>query len=412
MKKTKLLFPVLCLLSSLSASASQKEFLEEINKIAIAESATAAINALTNAPASSLTKRERNERTLLLARLNLRTGDYAKSKEIIEGVIRSGESPAEDMIGTIKAFSSSGKFSRYARQRTLELARDSRSFKAKDRNRAELLKALAVIYRDRCFCDLAAAALDDAVQSAAKCDPGYLAGILFLAAENAQIMRDKSLARDCLKKIQAIPSVPYSTAKEAMLREGMNEILRNEFEWRPTAESLARAEELIMKAIDSKPSAIKIPDAFKAREALMKAYHRAGKLDKAIEIGQSIVDAKYKSGTINVMPTALYLAGVLVEAKKYKLAVRYYEKGTPGKETHLKIAVAARLGGDYVRAIQAYTDALPYCDWVEGKDEIANIKHKAAILSKASRDKAKAPSSDDLFNEDSEDITNLQLDEF
>lgn len=407
----------LALLAALHAAASSTDdFLEGNYRLAVAQGAAPAYAALTN----------------YVATKNLAGADAAKCKaQLVEllcslekrnaaftvfsdELLMSRQAPSGAIVSALKKCLAMKDGGNYRRQTLCRAALNHPALAARTPDRAAALRALARIYVARSFCDLAYGAFLEAADCYPADAPSEIAGTLFEAASCAQQMRDINAAGDCLRRIQKLEGLPYATARLAQLREGTNYILIDQFDWKPSAERLAKADELIGKAINARPSAIRPHDAYEARVSLMKAYRCAGRYDKAIEIGISLVDNRPdKIPGWEASATAQYLGDTLDAAGQYKLAIRYYEMVTSGnlKNLHKKIGNTARRAGDYVRAIQAYTDALPYCDWVEGKDEIAQLKRMAATLSRAVRDKAKATSAEDLFSEESEEITNLSLDE-
>ena len=408
----------LALLAALHAAASlTDDFLEGNYRLAVGQGAAPAYVALTNYMATAgLSPAEaakcKGQLVELLCDLE-RPG--AAANEFTEGLLMSRQARADTIVAALrKCLGVKGGLSNYRRQSLCRAALAHPALAAKTAERAAALRALARIYVARSFCDLAYGAFLEAADCYPADAPSNIASTLFEAASCAQLMRDIDAAGACFRRIQKLEGLPYATARLAQLREGTNYILIDQFDWKPSAQRLAKADELIGKAISARPSAIKPHDAYEARVSLMKAYRCAGRYDKAIEIGISLVDNRpEKVSGQEASATAQYLGDTLDEAGQYKLAIRYYEMVTSGnlKNLHKKIGNTARRAGDYVRAIQAYTDALPYCDWVEGKDEIAQLKRMAATLSRAVRDKAKATSAEDLFSEESEEITNLSLDE-
>lgn len=392
------------------------EFLAELARIDAGEGSPAALTALTNhlatakpAPAD-LAKCNAELVKLLVA---TKQPDKAGAL-LVDELVPSPAASSGLLLPALKKYAGSSD-SAYNRQCACLAALKVPAFAAKNADRAEALQLLAGIYIERSFCDLAIAKQDEAIACCGPDDTDLKVRLLFSAAKTAQYMRRVDAAAKYFQQVQTMKGVPYATARRALLLEGMNYIYIDQYDWIPDPERLKKADELINKAIDAKPSAIKNEDAYQARVTLMKAYHCAKSYQRSIEIGRSLVDAPPKTSGLPVAATALYLADVLTEAKQFKLAIRYYERSLEGggnmKNIHKKIGTAARGAGDYARAIQAYTDALPYCDWVEGKDEINTLKRMAATLSKAIRGKAKATSAEDLFSEESEEITNLQLDE-
>ena len=404
-------------------SAANAEFLAELDRTVVADGPEAALATLTNHLATAtLSPGDTARCKAALARLLVVTKHPRRAAAILtdELPLARGVTGA-DILPALSTYinppKDCGDSSPYRRQQACLALPRSPAFAPRDASRAKALSLLASVYERRSFCDLALAALMEAVDCCGKDDADLRVSLLFKAAKVAQEMRDTATAERCLRQIQAVEKVPYATARRALLLEGMNNILVDQFDWAPTPDRLEKARALIDKAIDARPSAISNADAYSARRSLMQAYRAAGDLDKAIAIGRDLVDnpPPKSKGELRIAQIANQLGDILTEARQFKLAIRYYERSLEGhvtpKQTHLKIATAARGAGDYARAIQAYTDALPFCDWVEGKDEIEAIKRKAAIMSRAIRRYAKATSAEELFSEESEEITSLQLDE-
>ncbi len=299
---------------------------------------------------------------------------------------------------------------------------DLPEFKASGAVRGGLLVKLGEAYAGRRFRDFAYTAYRDAAKNfAAAGDPAAQADALLHAGRQALGLRDVPLAQACYREALAIPGLDPGKAQYVKLRLGESEIFHDQHGWTPSRERVARARATIEGALapQGRTRAISIDDENRALLPLLRAEAQSGNLEGAVEIGRRLVDDGHRTIDKKVRANvAADLGDYLARLKKPKEAIRYYEtslsSGFPdcgGKAIHYRIANIARASKNYARAMQAYSDAIGFCDRVEGKGEIKRLQNLAGQMSRILGGKDKGVEADDVFREGSGSLGGLDLDE-
>ena len=249
-------------------------------------------------------------------------------------------------------------------------------------------------------------------------NPAEKAKVLFAAAVAARKYRDMKTSSKCLDEIAKTPNIPYDAQKRALLIKGENAIFPNQYEWKPTLKNVATAQKYIDQALDDHSPLLGTMEAARVLYALIKAEAKAGDPKGAVKKGEELIEAPWmkKMGGYAVGPLAHIIARICDELKDYKRAVKYYEislsePGCNAKNIHKSIAASARAGQDFFRAMQAYGDAIKFCDPVEGKAEIEFLTGQIRQMNKTVRKGSAAVDSEAIFTDMNDDISGLTLDE-
>ena len=204
--------------------------------------------------------------------------------------------------------------------------------------------------------------------------------------------------------------------KRVDLLRGENAIYPTEHSWTPSAKNLADASRHIDQALDTRSPLLGTPEATKALFELIRAEAAAGHRKEAVKRGEALLDGQMKLDWKTKGNLAVCLGDTCYAMGEYKKAVKFYEQGLnggdPGPKTiEMRIGKAARAGKDYFRAMQAYSDAIKYCDPVDGQAEIAHFTHLVSLMNKTVRKDTAALDTEDIFSDDNDDISGLTLDE-
>ncbi len=262
--------------------------------------------------------------------------------------------------------------------------------------RARICLFLAKIYAERSCHDLAFAAYREA--AAGLEDPAAKADACFAAAAAAQQYRDLKAAAACLSDAEAIPDLPVVTRQRIQLALARNASYCDQHSWQPSREQVATARRHADQALQDRSPLLGTAEALRTRYAIARAEAASGDLVSAAESASKLIEGKNPLDSQTKGDIAVFIADNLHAAGDYKGAVKYYEKAartgcTLGlKNLHKRIAFSARTGQDYMRAMQGYSDAIKYCDKIEGKDEIAHLTRLVTLMNKTIR---KAASSAD-----------------
>ena len=254
--------------------------------------------------------------------------------------------------------------------------------------------------------------------AALQTDPEAKAAALFRAATLARELRDLPASAECLDEIARMENLSYKLRKRALLYRGENAIFADEHSWTPDAKHLAEARKYIAEALSDRSPLAGTDEAHQALLALIKAEAKGGELAEAVKTGKGLLDGPGKD-RLNYQTRAnlaVVVADTLHEMGDYKGAVKYYERAVSGstigpKNVQRRIATSARAGGDFFRAMQAYSDAIKFCDPVEGQDEIAHFASLIRLMNKNVRKGSAAVDSESMFSDTDEELSGLTLDE-
>ena len=294
------------------------------------------------------------------------------------------------------------------------LAARQPEFARQGEDRAQLSLFLGQINAERSCHDLAFAAYRDA--AAGLNDPAAKVDTLLAAATAAQKYRDLKAAAACLADAEAIPDLPPATRQRIQLALARNAIYCDQHSWQPSRELIATASRHADQALQANSSLLGTAEAILTRYAIARAEAAAGDLTSAAESASKLIDGKNPLDSWTKGDIAVFIADNLHAAGDYKGAVKYYEKAartgcTLGlKNLHKRIAFSARTGQDYLRAMQGYSDAIKYCDKIEGKDEIAHLTRLVTLMNKSIRKAASSVDATTIFNETDSDLNGLSLD--
>ena len=295
-----------------------------------------------------------------------------------------------------------------------EIASRQPEFAPRGDARAQLFLRLGRIHADRGCHDLAFAAYREAAADLE--EPAGKADAYSAAAASAQKYRDLKAAAACLADAEAIPDLPPATRQRIQLALARNAIYCDQHSWQPSRELIATASRHADQALQANSSLLGTAEAILTRYAIARAEAAAGDLTSAAESASKLIDGKNPLDSWTKGDIAVFIADNLHAAGDYKGAVKYYEKAartgcTLGlKNLHKRIAFSARTGQDYLRAMQGYSDAIKYCDKIEGKDEIAHLTRLVTLMNKSIRKAASSVDATTIFNETDSDLNGLSLD--
>lgn len=257
-------------------------------------------------------------------------------------------------------------------------------------------------------------------RAAAACysDPAEKAAALFKGAQAARVYRDMKTSSALLDEVAKLEQAPYAVQKRALLMQGENAIFADEHSWTATPERVAEARKYVQEALSNRSPLVGTDEALRVEFAVLRAMALAGDPLGAIKIAEEMLE--WKGARKIEMPEradiAVFIGDTYFRLGDYKQAVKAYDKGVLGgktgpKDVHMRIAKAARLDQDFLRAMQAYSEAIKYCDPEEGKDEIAHLTRLVRQMNKSVRKGAWGFDSDAIFTDTNEDISGLSLDE-
>ena len=197
-------------------------------------------------------------------------------------------------------------------------------------------------------------------------------------------------------------------------------IEKDEYDWHPKPERVARARALVEEALEPYGHQVLIPpdEAFRARQKVIMAEYRSGNAKGAIELGRKVVDGNRPKGISihDFSDLAITVGDIIASDGDWKLAIKYYEMGreycrAKPKRINERIGNLARKHKDFQRAMQGYADAADWTDREEDKDEWNRLKGLAAIMSKAVRNKTATSDADDVFGNSDDSIGSIKLDD-
>lgn len=242
------------------------------------------------------------------------------------------------------------------------------------------------------------------------------ANALFKAAIAARKYRDIKISSAYLDQVEKLPNLPYAMKKRVELLRGENAVYKTQHTWTPSEKNLADASRHIDQALDLRSPLLGTSEATRAIFALIRAEAKAGHREEATKRGEELLDGPTKLHWKTKANLAVFIGDTYYDMGDYKKSVKFYERGLDGgdpgpKAIEMRIAKAARAGKDYFRAMQAYSDAIKFCDPVEGQDEIAHFTHLVGLMNKTVRKGSAAIDSEEIFSDTNEDISDLTLDE-
>ena len=247
-------------------------------------------------------------------------------------------------------------------------------------------------------------------------DPVRKAQALFQAALMARDLRDLAASSRCLEEIGTIEGLPYALTKQAILWRAENAIYPDQHNWVPTKEGLAEARKYIAEALDDRSPLLGTKMAGKVLVALVQAEAKAGNRAEAVKTGTALLDEKGKLDHCAQANLAVFIADTLHAMGDYKGAVKFYERGIDGsdigpKNVHKRIAISARAGKDFLRAMQAYSEAIKYCDPEVDRADITHLTDLIRQMNKTVRKGTSSLDAEKMFLDTDEDIDGLTLDE-
>jgi tetratricopeptide (TPR) repeat protein len=281
--------------------------------------------------------------------------------------------------------------------------------------RARLCLRLGRIHAGRCCHDLAVAAYREA--AAGLEDPAGKVDAYFAAAASAQQYRDLKTAAACLAEAGNIPGLPTATRQRILLALARNASYRDQHSWQPSREQVAAARRYADQALQARSPLIGTAEALLARYGIARAEAAAGDVASAAGHARELIAHKTPLDGRTKGDIAVFIAENLHAAGDYKGAVEYYERAARTgcslglKNLHKRIAVSARAGRDYLRAMQGYSDAIKYCDKIEGKDEIAYLTRLVTQMNKTVRKAASSADAATIFSDAGNGLLDLDLDE-
>ena len=281
----------------------------------------------------------------------------------------------------------------------------------------EVNMKLGARYAARSFHDLAVACYRAAADRLT--DPGKKAEALFAAALSARQYRDRKTSAACLDAIGKIPGIPFEVQKRALLIRGENAIYPDQFDWKPTMARVNEAKKYISDAFADRSPLLGTPESSRVLASLVIAQAKAGDPAGAAAYGKEYLENPIYEKKVDYyqrwrLPDAIAQASHM--AGNYKDAVKYYEIVTKSscpdpKDYQMRIANSARAMGDFFRAMQAYSDAVKFCNPEEQKAEIEYLANQIKIMNKSVRKGSAAIDSEAIFSDTNEELDDLTLDE-
>ena len=279
---------------------------------------------------------------------------------------------------------------------------------------AKELAATGEAYGKRGMCDIAETFHRAAAEAAKADDPAFAADQLLRAGAAAVKRRDlKSAAKD-YADAAAVEKAPPAYAIRARLAAALLPLSINGYARRMPVEAIRTAEKA-MKAFAPHEQRLLPPEEIAvAKLRIVDAYRGAGELDAAAELAQDVLSLKDLAGGLRFH--ALESAAETEFARKrYKQAADYFraaggcDKASLGRMLGRE-AEAANAGGDYVRAMDAYSNALKLINPKEPAQKPAYdmMVGRISAMSKLIRKNTKVKSQEEVF-ESSDDP--LSLDE-
>lgn len=294
------------------------------------------------------------------------------------------------------------------------LAARQPEFARQGEERARICLLLGRIHAERSCHDLAFTAYREAAASLE--DPAAKVDAYFEAAAAAQQYRDVKAAAECLAAAEAIPNLPVATRQRIQLALARNAIYCDQHSWQPSREQVVTARRFADQALQANSPLLGTPEALLTLYAIARAEAAAGDLAAAAENASKLIARKNSLDGRTNGDIAVFIADNLHAAGDYKEAVKYYEMAartgcTLGlKNLHKRIAFTARTGQDYMRAMQGYSDAIRYCDKIEGKDEIAHLTRLVTLMNQTIRKASSSVDAATIFNNTDSSLDALNLD--
>ena len=295
-----------------------------------------------------------------------------------------------------------------------EVAARQPEFAPRGDARGQLFLRLGRIHAARDCHDLAFAAYREA--AAGLVDPAGRADAFCAAADSAQKYRDVKAAEACLAEAEMIPDLPSITRQRIRLALARNASSRVQHSWQPPREQVEAARRYADAALEPRSPLLGTTEAILTRFAIARAQAASGDVTGAATNAAELIARKTPLDGRTTGDIAVFIADNLHAAGDYQGAVKYYETAARTgcslgfKNLHKRIAVSARAGQDYLRAMQGYSEAIKYCDKVEGKDEIAHLTRLVTLMNKSIRKAASSVDATTIFNETDSDLNGLSLD--
>ena len=281
--------------------------------------------------------------------------------------------------------------------------------------RARLFLRIGQLHADRSCHDLAFAAYRDA--AAGLENPAEKTEAYFAAATAAQQYRDLAAAAACLTEAGAIPGLPSATRLRILLALARNASSRDQHSWQPPREQVEAARRYADEALQPRSPLLGTTEAILTRFAIARAQAASGDVVGATTNAGELIAGKTPLDGWTTGDIAVFIADNLHAAGDYKGAVRHYEIAVRTgcslgfKNLHKRIAVSARAGRDYLRAMQGYSEAIKHCDKVDNHDEIAHLTRLVTLMNKTVRKSASSADATTIFTDTSADLNDLSLDE-
>ena len=417
-----LLLAAALLTASAASAADIGSFLQDVK---FAENATGVSNALAMVqarlrqgaiPAEDAARCRAREGELLA-----RSGRHSEALEILRNlVIGAPGVSAATKLAAVEIFQDewTRPYSSLPKLQILEsalLAARQPEFAARGEARARLCMRIGRLHANRSCHDLAFAAYREA--AAGLEDPAAKADAYFAAAASAQKYRDIEAAAACLAEAGTIPDLPHATRQRILLALARNASSRVQHSWQPPREQVESARRYADEALQPRSPLLGTTEAILTRFAIAQAQAASGDAAGAATYAAELIARKTPLDGRTTGDIAVFIGDNLNIAGDYKGAVKYYEIAaqtgcTLGfKNLHKRIAVSARTGRDYLRAMQGYSEAIKYCDKIEGKDEIAHLTRLVTQMNKTVRKSASSADATTIFTDTSADLNDLSLDE-
>ena len=296
-----------------------------------------------------------------------------------------------------------------------EIASRQPEFAPRGDARAQLFLRLGRIHADRGCHDLAFAAYREAAADLA--EPAGKADAYSAAAASAQKYRDLKAAAACLAEAETIPDLPVITRQRIRLALARNASSSDQHSWQPSRDQVAAARRYADDALQARSPLLGTAEAILTRFAIARAEAASGDVLAAATNAGELIARKTPLDSRTTGDIAVFIADNLHAAGDYQGAVKYYETAARTgcslgfKNLHKRIAVSARAGHDYLRAMQGYSEAIKYCDKVEGKDEIAHLTRLVTQMNKTVRKAASSADAATIFSDTNTGLDGLNLDD-
>lgn len=274
----------------------------------------------------------------------------------------------------------------------------------------ETLYRQATEQRKQDFYDMALASYNQAAQLPGL-EPEQLVKALHGVGTAARVLRQRATALQAFEKITKLPGATQEQVAQAHVELIGTILYPMQYAWVPDAASLQSA----LAAYERCQQLPGMDTSLKVQviSEIALAQQRAAQHEAAIATARQLLDlrgvARVKQAETHELIGDSYAA-----LKEYTKAVAHYEHAIAADKYRVlnKIGNTARLGKNYTRAMEAFSDLMPMIDKEEQKADYNRVKRLLVSMTEATRKMMKTPTATDAFRSDSDnELMNLTLDD-